>query len=132
MSTVPVVWAVAGAAKRDVAAARDAAQACRAAGAGRTGLGAAGALLAGPRVHSHVRGRRRSRSRRGGGGAQRDVVLDGAPEFDEVRVSGWRGKGAYGGGRAVDGASGRHQGGQHGERHGKVVSASLPQPFVDS
>src|SRR5437667_9146818 len=129
MSTVPVVWAVARAPKRDVAAARDAAQACRAAGAGRTGLGAAGALLAGPRVHSHVRGRRRSRSRRGGGGAQRDVALDGAPEFDEVRVSGSRGKGEYGGGSTVDGDSARHQVGEHGERHGKGLSASLPQPW---
>src|SRR5437879_13876261 len=97
-STVPMVWA-AGARRqqRDVAAARDAVRTCRAAAAGRTVLRAAGALLAGPRVHQHVRGRRRERGRggRSGGRAQRDVALDGAPELDQVRVARLRGKGAY-------------------------------------
>src|SRR6266550_4534855 len=127
-STVAVVWAAeARTPNTDVAAARDAVQTCRAAGAGRTGLGAAGALLAGPRVHEHVRGRRRGRGGGRGGCAQSDVTLDGATELDQVRVSGPRGEAEYGSGRAVDGDSARHEIGKHGERYGKGLSPSVPQ-----
>src|SRR5437667_11624159 len=87
----------------DVAAARDAVQTCRAAGAGRTGLRAAGALLAGPRVHPHARGRHRGRGGGRGGCAQSDVTLNGATELDQVRVPGPRGEAEYGGGRASTG-----------------------------
>src|SRR6267143_5422955 len=91
MSTVPVVWAAdVRVPKRDIAAARDAVQTCRAADAGRTGLGAAGALRASPRVH--VDALRGSRRRRRGGSRRRrpecDITLHGATEFDQVGVSG--------------------------------------------
>src|SRR5437762_7827942 len=90
-STVPVVCATgARTGNRDVAAGRGAVQTCRAAAAGGTELGAAGGLLAGPRVH--VDDLRRRRRRRCGGGRgrrpERDITLDGASEFDQVRVSG--------------------------------------------
>src|SRR5882724_12705977 len=128
MSTVAVVWAAdVRTPNTDVAAASDAVQTCRAAGAGRTGLRAAGALLAGPRVHEHVRGRRRGRGSGRRGCAQSDVTLDGATELDQVRVSGPRGEAEYRSGRAVDGDPARHEIGEHRERHGKGLAPSVPQ-----
>src|SRR5947208_11481179 len=109
----------------DVAAARDAVQTCRAAGAGRTGLRAAGALLAGPRVHPHARGRHRGRGGGRGGCAQSDVTLDGATELDQVRVFGPRGEAEYGGGRTVDGDSVRPGMGKHGEPQGQGPPPSV-------
>src|SRR3989441_11864424 len=107
MSTVAVVWAADVRTPNTDVAAANAVQTCRAAGAGRTGLRAAGALLAGPRVHPHVRGRHRGCGGGRGGGAQSDVTLDGATELDQVRVSGPRGEGEDGGGRAGRGGSPR-------------------------
>src|SRR2546427_6982943 len=119
MSTVAVVWAADVRTPNTDVAAANAVQTCRAAGAGRTGLRAAGALLAGPRVDPHFRGRRRGGGSGRGGGAQSDVTLDGATELDQVRVPGPRGEAEDGSGRAVDGDSARHAIGEHRERHGK-------------
>src|SRR2546430_14734506 len=76
-------------------------------------------MVAGPRLHEPVRGRRQGRGGGRGGCAQSDVTLDGATELDQVRVSGPRGEAEYGSGRAVDGDSARHEIGKHGERYGK-------------
>src|SRR2546427_13236764 len=85
MSTVAVVWAADVRTPNTDVAAANAVQTCRAAGAGRTGLRAAGALLAGPRVDPHFRGRRRGGGSGRGGRAPSDVPLDGATELDQGR-----------------------------------------------
>ena len=107
----------------------DAVQTCRAADAGRTGLGAAGALRASPRVH--VDALRCSRCRRRGGSSRRrpegDITLDGASEFDQVRISGPSREGEHGGSSAVDGDSAGHEIGKHSERHNQGLPPSVSQ-----
>src|SRR6185503_14465985 len=101
---VPVVWAAgARTPTRDVAAARNAVQKCRAAAAGRTELGAAGALLAGPRVHVDARRRRSCGGGSRGRRPERDITLDGTPELDKVPVPGPFREREDGGSRAVHG-----------------------------